>query len=150
MKVRERFGIIRGSPEDDIEVERPQIRYCPSCLESGFREILGPKILMVGEEKPADYDQWLQCLACGRIFPIYESSIESKIQDSTQVIDNPFEQGKSIIGLKNVTKGKTRETDLQKRIKRMKKEIAVEKDPDIKAELKKGNIVKLVGDSFDQ
>jgi len=104
---------------------------------------------MVGEEKPSDYDQFLQCFACGRIFPIYEASIESKIQDSTQVIDNPYEQGKSIIGLKNITKGRTRETDLHKRIRRLKKEIASEKDPDIKAELKKGNIVKLVGDSFD-
>jgi hypothetical protein len=38
---------------------------------------------------------------CGQLIPIYEAKKESMLQDFVETADNPFEQGKSIVGLGN-------------------------------------------------
>ena len=40
-------------------------------------------------------------------------------------------------------------TDSQKKMKRLKEQIEKEKDPEVKAEVKKGNIVTIIEDSMD-
>ena len=55
--------------------------------------------------------------------------------------------GKNITGLGN--KSNPRElTDSQKKMKRLKEQIEKEKDPDVKNELKNGNIVTIIEDSL--
>ena len=80
---------------DSIGSEDEQtISYCPHCEQYGFKQVLGPRILMKGEPIPRDHDQWLQCRSCGIIIPIYEVKKESKLQDFVETSDNPFNQGK--------------------------------------------------------
>ena len=54
--------------------------------------------------------------------------------------DNPFDSGKSLIGLDN----NPRKTPRQKELQRKKERIDKEKDSDIKQELKKGNNVEII------
>jgi hypothetical protein len=50
---------------------------------------------------------------------------------------NPFEQGKSLVGLGN----KVEKTPFKKQRQKLNDRIEQEKDEDIKSELRKGNIV---------
>jgi len=72
---------------------------------------------------------------CGTIVPIYEAKKESMIKDFVEPSNDPFDQGKTIIGLGN----KKKKTAFQKERQRQKDRIDKEKDPDIKRELRKGN-----------
>src|SRR5918993_859945 len=123
--------------EDSKEEER--ISYCPSCEEYGFREMLGPKILLRGQARPTDYDKWLQCISCGRVYPIYEAKIESKLQDFVEVSDNPFDAGQNIVGI-GIKKPKS---SYEKQRQKLLERIENQKDEDIKAELRKGIIVQV-------
>jgi ferredoxin-like protein FixX len=48
--------------------------------------LLGEKILMPGEVRQPDYDQWLECGTCGFICPIYEAPKEETIKDAVETI----------------------------------------------------------------
>jgi hypothetical protein len=43
------------------------------CEKAGIVSKLGPKILMPGEVKQADYGNWLECVTCRRLCPIYNA-----------------------------------------------------------------------------
>ena len=45
--------------------------------------------------KPPHYDQFLSCYECGNTFGIHETFTESKIKDSLETTDNPFEGNES-------------------------------------------------------
>ena len=47
---------------------------------------------------------WKQCHDCGEIVPIFESKKECKLQDFVEICDNPFDAGKSLIGLDSKVK----------------------------------------------
>ena len=68
-----------------------KIRECPHCLEYEIHNKLKPRILKKGEVRPPDYDEFIQCYECGNIFPVHETHFESKIKDSLETTDNPFE-----------------------------------------------------------
>jgi len=67
------------------------IRECPHCLTFEIHNKLGPKIKKKGEPIAPDDDKFLSCYECGNTFPIYEAHFESKIKDSLETTDNPFE-----------------------------------------------------------
>jgi hypothetical protein len=69
-----------------------------------------------------------------RKVPIYEAKKESMLQDFVETSTDPFSQVKSITGLGN-KKPKSR-------YQKMKERIEKEKDKDIKAELREGNVIK--------
>jgi hypothetical protein len=81
---------------------------------------------------------WKQCYNGGQIVPIYEVKKESKLKDFVETSDNPFDQGKKIVGLDNKKRMTLAEKERQRQLERIEKE----KDNDIKAELKNGNIVE--------
>jgi hypothetical protein len=59
-------------------------------------------------------------------------------------ITSTWYRGKSITGLGNKS-NERKLTESQKQFQKLKEQIEKEKDSDIKAELKKGNIVTIVG-----
>ena len=91
---------------------------------------------------PSDLDLWKQCHDCGTIVPIYEAKKESKLQHFVRTSSNPFDQGKLITGIGN----KLIKTPFQEQRQKRKDRIEQEKDEDIKQELRKGNIVTVIGD----
>lgn len=75
------------------------IMYCPHCRAAGFQVKLGPRILMPGEERQPDYDQWLQCPSCAEIVAAYIVEHDASIiRDDIETVDNPFENTSKIMG----------------------------------------------------
>jgi hypothetical protein len=131
IKRKHTFSII------DVDEEEIVSRYCHHCMEYGFYNKLGPKIL-IGDERPApDHDKWCQCIACGHIYAIHETTKEEMIKDSIETIQNPFDEGKHIIGLGNRRHKKNK-------YEKLLEDIEQEKDPEIRAELRKGNKVTII------
>ena len=71
------------------------------CLEYEIHNKLQPRILKKGEVKPPDYDEFIQCYECGNVFPIHETHFESKIKDSLETTDNPFENESILLSTDN-------------------------------------------------
>lgn len=80
-----------------------------------------------------------------QIVQTYEARKESKFQDYVETPDNPFDKGKSITGLGK----KVKKSPLKRQIKKLKDTVEEEKDEDIKRELRKGNIVLIIENTFD-
>ena len=78
IKRRELVEIVDFSDE---EFKDDDIRYCPHCLDYGFREKLGPRIYPANEPKPNDWENWTMCESCGSIYAVYELENESQIKN---------------------------------------------------------------------
>lgn len=119
-----------------------EIKNCPHCLEYGFKNKLGPKIKKKGELIAPDDDQFMSCYECGNTFPIYETFAESKIKDSLETVDNPFENESIFLSVES--RATQRRKGKKPRNKRLKTE--EHEDPEIQAEINKGNTVRILQD----
>jgi hypothetical protein len=120
------------------------IRECPHCIQYEIHNKLQPRILKKGEVRPPDYDQFVQCYECGNVFPIYEGHFESKIKDSLETTDNPFESNESIF-LATETRKEQRKKDKKRKGRFSSKE---HEDPEIDELLRRyGKNVKIIYDS---
>jgi hypothetical protein len=54
-----------------------------------------------GEFPAPDDDQWLSCYECGNTFPIHQTHFESKIKDSVETTDNPFNNESTFLSTEN-------------------------------------------------
>ena len=66
--------------------------------------------------------------------------VEGILTDTIEVVSNPFDEGKNIVGLDNKKKKTGRERERQKVLDR----IEDEKDEDIKEALRRGNTVEII------
>jgi hypothetical protein len=80
------------SEEDikELEGEEEKPIYCPFCIKAGYKVLLGPKILMPGQKHDIDTENWVECLKCCALIPIYEVEPEPEVQNVVETIDNPF------------------------------------------------------------
>ena len=115
-----------------------KIRECPHCLEYEIHNKLKPRILKKGEVRPPDYDKFIQCYECGNVFPIYETHFESKIKDSLETTDNPFENESVFLS----TDSRKEQRRNGKRKTRFK--IGEHEDAEIQIEIDKGNVVNFL------
>lgn len=123
------MGVIEFS--DDEFKEDDEVRFCPHCLDYGFKEKLGPKILMPQEPRPVDYENWLQCVSCGTVYATHEVTKESEIKDVVETIDSPFDSGVEFLGIDSrKSRNKKRKQD---------DDFDYINDEDLKRELKKGS-----------
>jgi hypothetical protein len=74
--------------------------YCPMCKKAGFSVRLGPRILMPGQVREPDYDQWLECPDCREVVAACVVEHDATIiMDDIETVDSPFESTQSeIIG----------------------------------------------------
>lgn len=134
--------------EEDIKEyydDEPEAIICPYCENRGYRILLGNKILMPNEPRPADYESWLECPRCYNLVPIHEIPKEETVTDAVETIDNPFEGSK--FRLESIPK---RSSPAGKRAlaKKRGKKIKLHDDPEI-SELMRiyGDMVKVVYDT---
>jgi len=125
--------VVKDSFQDDNE-----IFYCTEC--QGELNQLFPR----ANYNESDADQWLQCRVCGDIKYKNELKHISKLESFAVTSDNPYERRDLVIGLDNKIKLTSKENELKKLRERIDSEI----DEDIKQELKKGNVVTIVEDSY--
>jgi hypothetical protein len=120
---------------------KPKIRFCSRCEEGyGVLSRLGPKILGIGESRPADYDLFIQCHNCGTVYPKHETKVEPELEPLVK----PSSGKGKIQGVEKKRKPKGR--GYNPRLKGNKWEI---KDEELKAELKSGAVVLLAYSSND-
>jgi hypothetical protein len=93
------------------------------------------RIYPEGEPIPVDHDQFKQCHECGTIIPDYEIEKESSIKDVVETTDNPFDIGKSFLGIDSRTSVGGKNARKKKERQRQLDDI---KDPDLKRELASG------------
>lgn len=95
---RKNVGEIIIYDDEPYEEEEKPV-WCKHCLSYGFRVrmLVGQRILMVGEQRPPDFDQFLNCPDCSNVIAIHEVEKEASIKDTVETVDNPFDQGKDII-----------------------------------------------------
>jgi len=105
---------------DEAYEDAPEPIYCPHCLERGYRILLGPKILMPGEPRPADYEEWLECPTCYEVIPAYEAEKEAEIKDSIETIDSPFESKFHLESIPKRNSPAGRKASAKKRNKKIK------------------------------
>ena len=116
-----------------------KIRYCPHCESFGFKYKLGAKIKKHGEKPAPDDELFLSCYQCLNTFPIHETHFDSKIKDSVQTTDNPFNNESIFLSTE------TRKEQRRKGIKRKSRFHTEEhEDAEIEVELDKGNIVNIL------
>ena len=100
-----------------------------------------PKIMMLGDPKPSDYDLWLECRNCGTLYPKHEVKVEPELEPIKEPSDG--KQSKSQV-IETKPKKRTGRGS-NPRLKGNKWEI---KDEELKAELK-GGVVLLAYQSND-
>ena len=122
-----------------------KIRECPHCLEYEIHNKLKPRILKKGEVKPPDYDDFIQCWECGNTFPIHETFEESKIKDSVQTTDNPFENESIFLSTDSRATQKRKGKKRKGRFSYKQEH----EDPEIQAAIDKGNIAEVIEDSMN-
>lgn len=129
---------------DFDQEEQEEILYCPICEKVGIRSILGAKILLPNEVKQPDYENWLQCVRCRWLCPIYQVEPEPTIQDFAQPIDNPFDNAQSqVLGTHKQGYKKTKRKSKKLEVK----ETFADKDTEVKEALRRGNTVNIVQDT---
>jgi hypothetical protein len=116
--------------------EKEKIRFCQRCEDMfGVWARLGPKILGVGESRPADYEHWIQCHNCGQVYAKHETKVEPELSPIKQPSDG--KQGKiQAVGIEKKRKSKGR--GYNPRLNNNKWEI---KDEELNAELKSGAVL---------
>jgi MinD superfamily P-loop ATPase len=122
--------ILTAGDIEDYEEEEEEPIYCQMCLKRGYQNRMGGKILMPNEPRPPDYDEWLGCVVCGWLCPIYAAEKEAEIKDSIETQQNPFEDKLKFVSVPTRTAEKGRKP----RVKRTKKDKdKLHDDPDINA-----------------
>jgi hypothetical protein len=122
---RSHYEIVDFSSDDD-----EKISYCKHCLKFGFTVQLKNRIYAHNEPVQVDHDQFLQCHECGTIVPVYEIEKESSIKDVVETTDNPFDIGKSFLGIDS--------RSARRKMKKKKELFGDISDPDLKRELASG------------
>ena len=119
----------------DVEYTEDEMSmFCPHCKSAGFRVKLGPKILMPGEVRQPDYDQWLQCPDCYEVVPIFVVEDDAMIiRDDIPTVENPFENTTEIIG---ANPRRTTKAGQKAAAKRKQNRTKLDDDPEIEALLR--------------
>jgi hypothetical protein len=125
---RKGVGIIEIDYHDD-----EMVMWCPHCASYGFRVRLGPKILMPGQKREPDYDQWLQCPDCFEVVATYVVENDAVIiRDDIPTVETPFENTTEIIGVPSRTSRQGQKAAAKRKRDRTK----LDDDPEIDSLLK--------------
>ena len=109
--------------------------HCPDCEEKGIHDqstILGERKYLLDEDVGSDAKEWRQCYLCGHTFhKVHVPPPEPELVSEIDELDNPYEeQSARIVGIDKRKVGK--------RGKHEQTKINLIKDPELKADIKKG------------
>ena len=65
-------------------------------MEYEIHNKLKPRILKRGEQRPPDYEMFIQCWECGTVYPLHQTFVEPEIKDSLETVKSPFESNESV------------------------------------------------------
>ena len=121
--------ILTAEDFEDYEEEDEPI-FCPTCLNRGYQNRIGPKILMPGEPKPENYEDYWECAVCGLNGDITQLAKEATVKNAVETVESPQDDK-----LKLATAHKRRKPT-RKVSRHINKHIRKTKDPDIALAIK--------------
>jgi hypothetical protein len=127
---RPSYGIVDFNEDDNGDNDDSIRSYCKRCLKFGFNVQLKNRIYPDGQRIPIDHENWKQCHECGLIVPVYELQKEATIKDVVETVENPFDMGKSFLGIDS--------RSARRKMKKKKELFGDINDPDLKRELASG------------
>ena len=82
---------MRVLTEEDIEWDDydDTVIFCPTCLNRGYQNRIGPKILMPGEPKPENYEDFWECAVCGLSGDISQLAKEATVKNAVETVESP-------------------------------------------------------------
>ena len=107
-------------------------------MEYEIHNKLKPRILKRGEQRPPDYEQWIQCWECGTVYPLHQTFVEPEIKDSLETVKSPFESNESVF-----ISTDSRATQRKKGKKHKSRFSHKHEDPEIQSEIDKGKVVNI-------
>jgi len=133
--------------EDIEDYEEQEPIFCPACEERGYKERIGPKILMANEPRPDNYEDLWECAVCGLSGDVSQIPKEEQIKNMIETTDDPLADKTIIESLPSRSFYKTGKKVARSRPGKRKKKV-LHKDPDINALMRiYGDRVKVVFDS---
>lgn len=129
----------------EVYEDEPIDIVCPFCQQRGYRVLLGNKILMPGEVRQEDYENWLECPRCYEVIPIHGGLKEETVADKIEIVESPFDN-KFIVETVNKKRTSVTGRKLTRGKKRMK--AVLHEDTDIDLEMRQhGDRVNVPFDS---
>jgi hypothetical protein len=125
---------MRVLTEEDIEdYEEDEPIWCPSCLNRGYQNRIGNRILMNNEPKPDNYEFLWECGVCGLKGDASQIAKEAEIQNAVELQESS-EDNRTVIESIKKRKFTTGKPLIKRGGKKKKKEL--HHDPDIAREMK--------------
>ena len=124
-----RVGVVDFSDDEEQEV-----RYCPKCLEIGYQFKLGAKATLQGKQPQSDDDLFMQCFECWALYPKYETKVEQSIEGFITTTENPFDDGKDVLGVPKRTSPAGRKASEKRKRERNRPR---HKDPEVDEALRR-------------
>lgn len=124
----------------DENEDEDEVRYCRICKKLKFELVKLIPLILDDEdeqEKPPDYNRWLQCPSCGKKYKKRDIRREARLTDFVEVDDDDDESDNGYVGA--VFK-RGRKTRLQRYVEDQELQQAgnPRRDPDALAAIKKG------------
>jgi hypothetical protein len=138
--------ILTAEDLDDDWDDDPEPIYCQMCLKRGYQNRLGPKILMPGQVREEDYENFLECAGCGWICPIFAVEKEAEIKNTIETQSSPYDDKFQFVSIPTRAAEKGRKA----RPKRIKKDKNIlHEDKEINEEMRRHGTdnVRVVFDS---
>jgi hypothetical protein len=120
--------ILTADQIEDYEDDGPI--WCPSCLEHGYHNRIGNKILVGNEPRPDNYEDLWECATCGLTGDVSLMPKEANIKDAVETVESPTDDK---LKLESAHK---RRKSTRKVSRHIKKNIRQTNDPDIQREIR--------------
>jgi hypothetical protein len=121
--------VLTDADLDDYEEEEPI--FCPACLERGYQNRIGNKILVGNEPRPDNYEDLWECAVCGLSGDISLMPKEANIKDAIEKVETPQDDKLQLKSVHKRRKSKTRKVQ-----RHIDKHIRKTKDVDIALAIK--------------
>jgi hypothetical protein len=126
---------------NDVDEDKPRPQYCVRCKDMfSVYSLLGPGVIPLDKTtgkpmpKPADHDNWLECLGCGTVYGKYEVKQEAQLTSLVEPDTDPFDRDKNVI--ESVRERRKYDSTGKTQLKRKRKQnLNNIKDGDLKKEL---------------
>ena len=106
--------------------------FCPSCENRGYKNRIGPKILMNNEPRPGNYSDLWECPVCGLSGDASQIPKEETIKDAVETQDSPYDDKTIIQSVKRRKSNTGKQITPRGGGKRRKKNV-LHHDPEINA-----------------
>jgi hypothetical protein len=123
--------ILTAEDIEDYYDDEPEIIFCPACLQRGYTNRIGNKILIGNEPRPDNYEDLWECAVCGLTGDITQMAKEATIKNAVETVETPQDDK-----LKLESAHKRRKSKTRKVTRHIKKNIRQTNDPDILREIR--------------